>query len=89
MLVGAVGQLLGVVAVADTLKPEAKEAITALQSERIEVILLTGDNRRTAQAVASELGIEHIIAEVLPADKVLVITISRRREKLWRWSATA
>jgi len=73
MLVGRDGVLIGVIAVADTLKPEAKEAIAALRQERIEVILLTGDNQRTANAIARELGIETVIAEVLPADKARVI----------------
>ncbi|TAK07364.1 MAG: heavy metal translocating P-type ATPase, partial [Candidatus Manganitrophaceae bacterium] len=50
MLVGCDGSLAGIVAVADTLKPEAKEAVAALRKERVEVVLLTGDNQRTAQA---------------------------------------
>jgi Cu+-exporting ATPase len=73
MLVGADGALAGVVAVADTLKPEAKEAVSALRRERVEVILLTGDNQRTADAIAREVGIERVIAEVLPADKARVV----------------
>jgi len=73
MLVGADGQLIGIVAVADTLKPEAKEAVQALQSERIEVVMLTGDNSRTANAIGKELGIDRVIAEVLPGDKARII----------------
>ncbi|MCA1370363.1 copper-translocating P-type ATPase [Bradyrhizobium sp. BRP14] len=73
MLVAADGAALGIIAVADTLKPEAKEAIAALRSERIEVILLTGDNERTATAVARQLGIDRVIAEVLPGDKARII----------------
>lgn len=73
MLVGADGKLVGIIAVADTLKPEALEAIGALKRERIEVILLTGDNERTAKAIARELGIMHVIAEVLPGDKAKII----------------
>jgi Cu+-exporting ATPase len=73
MLVGCDGALAGVIAVADTLKPEAKEAVAALRSTGAEVILLTGDNRRTANAIARELGIDRVIAEVLPADKAKVI----------------
>ncbi|SDY41057.1 heavy metal translocating P-type ATPase [Pseudomonas sp. NFIX28] len=73
MLVGAGERLLGVIAVADTIKPEAAEAIAALQASGIEVVLLSGDNRRTAEAVARQVGIERVIAEVLPDDKAAVI----------------
>ena len=73
MLVGAERRPLGIVAVADTLKPEAKDAIAALRGEGIAVILLTGDNQRTAQAIGRELGIDRVIAEVLPGDKARVI----------------
>jgi Cu+-exporting ATPase len=73
MLLGCDGQLAGVIAVADTLKPESKEAVATLLREGVEVILLTGDNPRTAQAIAKELGIGRVIAEVLPADKAAVI----------------
>ncbi len=73
MLVGVDGALAGIVAVADTLKPEAKEAVGALAREQVEVIMLTGDNQRTAQAIARELGIERVIAEVLPGDKAKVV----------------
>ena len=73
MLVGADGKLAGIIAVADTLKPEAKEAIAELEREKIEVILLTGDNERTAKSIARELGIDRVIAEVLPGDKAKII----------------
>src|SRR5581483_9480668 len=73
MLVGADGTLAGVIAVADTLKPEAKEAVAALRAEGVGVIMLTGDNERTARAIARELGIDNVIAEVLPGDKAKVI----------------
>ncbi len=82
MLVDADGKLAGVIAVADTLKPEAKEAIAALQKEGIEVIMLSGDNRRTAEAIGRELGIANVIAEVLPADKARVIQDLQRRKKV-------
>ena len=73
MLLAVDRQLVGIIAVADTLKPEAKEAVAALRSDGIEVVLLTGDNERTAAAIGRELGIDRVIAEVLPADKVKVI----------------
>jgi len=73
MLVGINGLLSGIVAVADTLKPEAKEAIAALKQEKVKVVLLTGDNQRTADAIARQLGISEVIAEVLPGDKAKVV----------------
>jgi len=73
MLVAIGGKLAGVIAVADTLKPEAKEAIEELKREGVEVVMLTGDNRRTAEAIGRELGISRVIAEVLPSDKAKII----------------
>jgi Cu+-exporting ATPase len=73
MLVAAHGALLGVIAVADTLKPGAAEAIAELRREGIEVVMLTGDNERTARAIARALGMDRVIAEVLPEDKAKVI----------------
>ncbi|WLI21203.1 heavy metal translocating P-type ATPase [Pseudomonas wuhanensis] len=73
MLVGVDDRLVGVIAVADTIKPEAAEAVAALQASGIKIVLLSGDNHRTAEAVARQVGIERVIAEVLPNDKVAVI----------------
>jgi Cu+-exporting ATPase len=81
MLVGYGGRLIGIIAVADTLKPEANEAVAALRQEGIEAILLTGDNERTAQAIAKAVGIERVIAEVLPADKARIIEDLKRQGK--------
>lgn len=72
------GQAVGIVALSDTLKPEAAEAIAQLQHWGLEVVMLTGDNRRTAEAVASQLGIRRIIAEVLPTDKAAAIQALQR-----------
>ncbi len=69
MLVAVDGQPAGIVAVADTVKPSARQAVAGLKELGIEVVMMTGDNKRTAQAVAHELGIERVFAEVLPADK--------------------
>ncbi|CAG9172661.1 heavy metal translocating P-type ATPase [Cupriavidus pinatubonensis] len=73
MLVGAGTSLLGVVAVADTVKPEAADAVTALKSRNVKVVLLSGDNRRTAEAIGRQVGIDRVIAEVMPEDKVQTI----------------
>jgi P-type Cu+ transporter len=64
------GRLLGLIAVSDPVKVEAAEAVAALRRRGIEVWLLSGDDRRVAEAVARQVGIDNVIAEVLPADKV-------------------
>ncbi|MFH0804612.1 MAG: heavy metal translocating P-type ATPase, partial [Patescibacteria group bacterium] len=69
MLVGRSATLLGWIAVADTVKPSTPEALKRLQQRGIGVIMLTGDNRRTAEAIARQLGVERVLAEVLPQDK--------------------
>lgn len=71
--VGWDGAARGVIIVADALKPTSVQAIAELKQLGLTPILLTGDNQRAAQAVAAEVGIERVIAEVLPADKVAVI----------------
>jgi P-type Cu+ transporter len=63
------GKLAGVVAVADQVKPESKSAVEAMHRMRLEVVMMTGDNRRTAEAVAKEVGIDRVLADVLPEGK--------------------
>ncbi len=70
MLSAVDGVLAGVIGVADTLKPHSAEAVRALRGMGIEVLMLTGDNRRTAEAIARQAGIDRVIAEVLPSQKV-------------------
>jgi Cu+-exporting ATPase len=69
VLVAAGGEIAGIIAIADTLKPTTKDAIAHLRAMGISVAMITGDNRRTADAIAREIGIENVIAEVLPQDK--------------------
>jgi len=69
MYVAVAGQFAGLVAVADEIKPEAQAAIRAMQASGLEVLMMTGDNERTARAVAREVGIERVLAEVLPEGK--------------------
>ena len=69
MFLGIDNHIAGIIALADTLKPNAKAAVAALHNMGIEVMMLTGDNKRTAEAIASEVGIDRVLAEVLPEHK--------------------
>ncbi|MBI1189730.1 MAG: heavy metal translocating P-type ATPase [Tepidisphaera sp.] len=69
MFVAADGHEFGIVAVADTIRPESKDAIATMHGLGLRVVMMTGDNRHTADAVASEVGVDLVYAEVLPKDK--------------------
>jgi Cu+-exporting ATPase len=69
MLLAADGEIAGVIGVADTLKDHAVETVRALKAMGVEVLMLTGDNRRTAEAIARQAGIDRVIAEVAPGEK--------------------
>ncbi|HHQ43025.1 MAG TPA: copper-translocating P-type ATPase [Chromatiales bacterium] len=69
MYLAADGKAVGVVAVADRIKPDAADAIRRLHARGLKVVMLTGDQRRTAEAVAREVGVDEVVAEVLPQDK--------------------
>lgn len=69
MFVTSDGEVIGMIGVADAIKPSARKAISELHRQKLEVVMMTGDNRSTANAVAKELGIDQVFAEVMPADK--------------------
>lgn len=73
MLLACEREILGIIAVADTLKETSEEAVASLQSMGIAVYMITGDNKRTAHAIAKKVGIDHVLAEVLPEDKALEV----------------
>src|SRR5881296_1210757 len=82
MILAVDGTMEGVIAVADTLKEHSVEAVRALKAMGIEVVMLTGDNRRTAEAIARQVGLDDVIAEVLPAEKAEVIKDLQKRGKV-------
>ena len=75
------GEVKGVLAIADALKPGAREAVEALQGRGIEVVMLTGDNLATANAIAGQAGIDRVVAEVLPGDKAATVDELRAEGK--------
>lgn len=69
VLIGINQEISGIIAIADTLKENAKDAIEGLKKMNLKVVMITGDNEKTAMAIAKQLGIQDVIAEVLPQDK--------------------
>ncbi|MBC8163650.1 MAG: copper-translocating P-type ATPase, partial [Roseiflexaceae bacterium] len=82
MFVATDGEAAGIIAVADTLRPESRDAVAQLQALGLEVWMLTGDNRATAEAIAREVGIDKVIAEVLPEQKAEQIKVLQSQNKV-------
>ena len=73
IFIAAAGQIAGVIAIADTVKATTQDAIRRLKAKGLQVVMVTGDNRRTAGAIARQIGIDRVIAEVLPQDKAVEV----------------
>jgi Cu+-exporting ATPase len=81
MIVAVDGAPVGLISVADTLKESSLEAVDDLKKIGIEVIMLTGDNERTAKAIASQVGVDSVIADVLPVDKAKIVKMLQEQGK--------
>jgi len=80
-LIAAAGKIIGLITLADTLKPEAREVVEGLRRSGLEAALITGDNWKTARAIAGEAGIAEVLAEVLPADKASAVKSLQQQGK--------
>ena len=83
------GELLGLIAVADVVKPDSAAAIKALQESGHEVVLLTGDNQVTAEAIARQVGVQRVLAQVLPTDKAACVESLQKEGRCTVMWATA
>ncbi|WP_331715632.1 HAD-IC family P-type ATPase [Tessaracoccus coleopterorum] len=89
VLVAVDGRTVGVIALADAARDTAAAAVAALHESGIEVVMLTGDNEATALRIAEQLGIDTVIAEVLPGTRPRRSPSCSRPARRWRWSAMA
>jgi Cu+-exporting ATPase len=78
MLAAIDGKAAGIIGVADTLKPHSREVVAALRKRGLQVVMLTGDNRRTAEAIAKQVGVDRVLAEVKPGEKAAHIEALHR-----------
>jgi Cu+-exporting ATPase len=76
------GTVVGIIGIADTLKEGSRDAVTRMRQLGLDVVMLTGDNHRTAAAIAQSLGINRVIAEVLPADKAAEVKQLQQQGRL-------
>ena len=84
------GKLIVIIAVADVVKPTSRQAVKELQDMGIEVVMLTGDHKKTAEAIRRQVGVDRVIAEVLPEDKEQEIRrLQKSGKKRLPWSAMA
>jgi Cu+-exporting ATPase len=82
VLMAVDGRLRGIMAIADKMRPEAPQVVAELLNKGMEVIMLTGDNKTTARAIARQAGIQHVIAEVLPDSKAAAIRDLKEQGKV-------
>lgn len=80
-LVGLAGKVIGMIAIQDAPKPTSKQALALLQAQGLKTVMLTGDNERAAQAIAKEVGIDEVIAGVLPQEKANYIEQEQKQGK--------
>jgi Cu2+-exporting ATPase len=81
--------VLGLIAVADVPKPDSRKAVEELKNMGLRVVMLTGDNERTAKAVGAQAGVDEVIAGVLPEGKANAVKAICSKSGRWPWWATA
>ena len=85
--VAQAGRVIGLIAIADAIRPSSKAMVEKLGKRGIEVVMLTGDNEATARRIAKDLGIDNVMADVLPAQKAEKVKEHRRKARKLVWLA--